>query len=183
LRQPLVSSDLVYRAAELKANFLTHKTKTYAWRQEQLNQFILGCQEMRPDFEQALQSDLGKCPLAGVTELLLMEAAARHDLKHLSTYMKDKHLETELLLAPATTVVRQEPYGVCAIFSAWNYPILTAYKPLIQCLTTGNAVIMKPSEIAPATSAVIKKMIDKYLDPDFIRCIEGGVDVAVELNK
>lgn len=42
---------------------------------------------------------------------------------------------------------------------------------------------MKPSEIAPATSAVIKKMIDKYLDPDFIRCIEGGVDVAVELNK
>lgn len=42
---------------------------------------------------------------------------------------------------------------------------------------------MKPSEIAPATSAVIKQMIDKYLDPDFIRCIEGGVDVAVELNK
>lgn len=61
---------------------------------------------MRPDFEQALKSDLGKCPLAGVTELLLMEAAARHDLKHLKTYMKDKHLETELLLAPATTVVR-----------------------------------------------------------------------------
>lgn len=42
---------------------------------------------------------------------------------------------------------------------------------------------MKPSEIAPATSAAIKKFMDKYLDLDYIRCIEGGVDVAVELNK
>jgi hypothetical protein len=42
---------------------------------------------------------------------------------------------------------------------------------------------MKPSEISPATSKLIKKLIDNYLDPDFIRCIEGGIDVAVELNK
>lgn len=86
-------------------------------------------------------------------------------------------------MLPATTLIRYEPLGVCAIYSAWNYPILTAFKPLIQCITSGNAIIMKPSEIAPATSAAIKKFMDKYLDLDYIRCIEGGVDVAVELNK
>jgi aldehyde dehydrogenase (NAD+) len=97
--------------------------------------------------------------------------------------MKDISEETELLFAPATTTIRYEPYGVCGIYSAWNYPILTAFKPLVQAITCGNCVIMKPSEIAPSVSAVIKKLIDMYLDKEFIRCIEGGIDVAVELNK
>lgn len=97
--------------------------------------------------------------------------------------MKDVSEETELLLAPASTYSRYEPMGVCAIYSAWNYPIMTALKPLIQCITTGNAIIMKPSEISAHTSKIIKKLIDTYLDQDFIRCIEGGIDVAVELNK
>jgi len=56
-------------------------------------------------------------------------------------------------------------------------------KPVIQCITAGNAIILKPSEIAPATSRVLKKFVDRYLDQDFIRCIEGGIDVAVELNQ
>jgi len=42
---------------------------------------------------------------------------------------------------------------------------------------------MKPSEISAHTSKIIKKLIDTYLDQNFIRCIEGGIDVAVELNK
>jgi len=45
--------------------------------------------------------------------------------------MKDINEETELLFAPATTKIRYEPYGVCGIYSAWNYPILTAFKPLV----------------------------------------------------
>lgn len=78
--------------------------------------------------------------------------------------MKDIREETELLFAPASTLIRYEPYGVCGIYSAWNYPILTAFKPLVQAITTGNCIIMKPSEIAPAVSVVIKKFIEKYLD-------------------
>jgi aldehyde dehydrogenase (NAD+) len=112
-----------------------------------------------------------------------VQAGAEHDLKHLKEYMKDIHEETELLFAPASTMIRYEPYGICAIYSAWNYPILTAFKPLVQAITSGNCVIMKPSEIAAATSAVIKKFIERYLDQDYIRCIEGGIDVAVTLNK
>ena len=139
--------------------------------------------EMKDEFLNAINSDLGKCANASGTEIALTVAAAQHDLKHLSTYMKDIHEETELLLAPATTMIRYEPFGVVAIFSAWNYPIMTALKPLVQCITTGNCAIVKPSEIAAATSSAIKKFIDRYLDPDCIRCIEGGIDVAVKLNE
>lgn len=97
--------------------------------------------------------------------------------------MKPVSEDTELVLGPASTVITYEPMGVCAIFSAWNYPVITALKPLIQAIATGNAVIMKPSEIAANTSAVIKKLFDRCLDPDYFRCIEGGIDVAVKLNN
>jgi len=50
-------------------------------------------------------------------------------------------------------------------------------------VTAGNACIVKPSEIAENTSKCIKKFIERYMDPDYIQCIEGGIDVAVELNK
>jgi aldehyde dehydrogenase (NAD+) len=92
--------------------------------------------------------------------------------------MKDINEETELLMAPGKTIIRYEPMGVVGIFSAWNYPIMTAIKPVIQSITSGNALILKPSEISAASSKVLKKFIDRYLDPDFIRCIEGGIDVA-----
>lgn len=112
-----------------------------------------------------------------------MIAAAEHDLKHLSEYMKDIKTETELLIMPGTTMVHYEPLGVVAVYSAWNYPVLTALKPLVQAITTGNCIIMKPSEIAVNVSTVIKNLIENYLDQEHIRCIEGGIDVAVELNK
>lgn len=139
---------------------------------------------MEREFTDAVFADLGRSNnQTTFSELLLMKGSASHDLKHLKEYMKDKSEETELALAPARTTIRYEPLGVCGIFSAWNYPILTALKPVIQCITTGNAIILKPSEIAAATSKVLKKFVDRYLDPEFIRCIEGGVDVAVELNQ
>lgn len=52
-------------------------------------------------------------------------------MKHLRSYMKDINEETELLLAPAKTMIRYEPLGVVAVYSAWNYPILLALKPVV----------------------------------------------------
>jgi aldehyde dehydrogenase (NAD+) len=87
------------------------------------------------------------------------------------------------LLAPARTYIRYEPLGVTAIYGSWNYPITTILKPLVQCITAGNPAILKPSEMGPNSSAVIKKFVERYMDTDFFAVIEGGVDVAVELNK
>jgi len=70
-----------------------------------------------------------------------------------------------------------------AVYSAWNYPVSLALKPVANAICAGNSVIMKPSEISPHVSKVIAKLFDKYMDSEFFRCIEGGVDVAVELNK
>jgi aldehyde dehydrogenase (NAD+) len=110
-------------------------------------------------------------------------AAIKHDLKHLEKYMTNEFTETEMLLFPGSTLIQYEPLGVVAIYSAWNYPVSLALKPVANAITAGNCVIMKPSEISPHVSKVIAKLFDKYMDHEFFRCIEGGVDVAVELNK
>jgi acyl-CoA reductase-like NAD-dependent aldehyde dehydrogenase len=112
-----------------------------------------------------------------------IQLAAKHDLLHIKEYIVDKLDETELLLAPAKTYIRYEPLGVTGIFGAWNYPLLTVFKPLVTCITAGNPAIMKPSEMSPASSAIIKKFVERYMDTDFFVVVEGGIDVAVELNK
>lgn len=168
---------------ELKANLKKGRTREYKWRIDNLKSLLNGFTEMKREFEESLFQDLGRSANASAGEIMFVTGTIQHDLKHLWSYMKPVSEDTELVLAPANTVITYEPMGICAIFSAWNYPIITALKPLIQAITTGNAVIMKPSEIAANTSAVIKKLFDRCLDPDYFRCIEGGIDVAVKLNN
>lgn len=64
------------------------------------------------------------------------------------------------------------------MIGSWNAPLVTTLKPLMQAISAGNCVIVKPSEISTHSSAVIKKFTDKYLDKDFIVTVEGGVSIA-----
>lgn len=156
-RQPSVNSFYLYNASnveELKENFLTQKTKSIKWRESQLKAMIKGCKELEKEFGEAVRADLGLCPEMGLFGLLFVIAACEHDLKHLKEYMKDRHTETELLLGPGDTLIRYEPLGVVAVFSPWNYPINLALKPVVQAISAGNCVILKPSEMSPNVSRV-----------------------------
>ena len=116
---------------KLRKNFRSHRTKSYEWRKAQLQAFLRGLDEMRGEFENAVLMDLGRSANATTGELACVKVAAQHDLKHMWTYMRDVVEETELVFAPAKSVVRHEPMGICGIYSAWNYPIMTALKPLV----------------------------------------------------
>jgi aldehyde dehydrogenase (NAD+) len=86
-----------------------------------------------------------------------------------------------MTLAPASCKIRYEPLGVTLIFGSWNYPYVVTLKPLVQAISAGNCAVIKPSEMAPNASAAIKKLVDKYLDNECIRVIEGGVDIASKI--
>ena len=96
-------------------------------------------------------------------------------------FMKDEARDTPLTLAPAKTMVRYEPLGVALIFGSWNYPYVVNLKPLCQAITSGNCAVIKPSEMSPASSTVIKKLVEKYLDRDCFAVIEGGVEIAAKI--
>ena len=66
---------------------------------------------------------------------------------------------------------------------SWNYPYVVVFKPLVQAITAGNCTISKCSELAPESAKVCEMIINKYLDPKCHRCINGGVDVSIEITK
>lgn len=53
--------------------------------------------------------------------------------------------------------------------------LVLSLDPLIGAIAAGNAMVLKPSEISPATSSLIAKLVAAYLDSSAIRVVEGGV--------
>ncbi|KAE8655974.1 3-epi-6-deoxocathasterone 23-monooxygenase-like isoform X1 [Hibiscus syriacus] len=86
-----------------------------------------------------------------------------------------------LLLFPSKAEVIPEPLGVVLIFSSWNFPIKVALDPLIGAISTGNTVMLKPSELAPACMSFLIQAIPQYLDNKAIKVIGGGADVGERL--
>lgn len=64
--------------------------------------------------------------------------------------------------------VQYQPYGVVLIISPWNFPINLAISPLVGAVAAGNTVMLKPSEIANATSDILSELISKYIDKVFL---------------
>jgi aldehyde dehydrogenase (NAD+) len=79
--------------------------------------------------------------------------------------------------------IEYEPLGVALVIGAWNYPVYTSIPQAATAIAAGNCVMLKPSELAPHSSGVIKKLFDNYLNPDFYQCIEGKVEVAKAVSK
>ena len=84
-------------------------------------------------------------------------------------------------MRPARAKVVREPLGVVLVISPWNYPVQLALAPLAGALAAGNAVVLKPSEVAPATSETLARLLPRYVDPAAVRVVEGGVPETTEL--
>lgn len=61
-------------------------------------------------------------------------------------------------------VIYKEPYGVVLVLGSWNYPFHLTLVPVVGAIGSGNCVIIKPSEVSPASAATMAKLIPKYLD-------------------
>jgi aldehyde dehydrogenase (NAD+) len=77
--------------------------------------------------------------------------------------------------------VQYDPLGVVLVIGPWNYPLYLSLAPLVAAVAAGNCAVVKPSELAPATSAVPAKLIPQYLDPAAIRVVEGDAAVTQAL--
>jgi len=81
----------------------------------------------------------------------------------------------------AVSKIILEPKGVCLFITPWNYPFMLTFRPLIACLAAGNTAIIKPSELTPHSSAVIKHIIEVTFSENEVAVIEGGSEVASKL--
>jgi aldehyde dehydrogenase (NAD+) len=130
----------------------------------------------------ALFADFKKNPAeTNLGEVLGVVGETKHLMKHLNSWMKPQSVPTPLNMIGSSAHVRFEPKGVCLIISPWNYPFNLSIKPLVQAIAAGNAVMLKPSEMTPHTSALIKKMLSELFEENEIAVIEGDASVSTML--
>ncbi|WZZ60294.1 hypothetical protein YC2023_060401 [Brassica napus] len=168
------ATDLV---TELRRSFDDGVTRGYEWRVTQLKKLLLICDNHEPEIVSALHDDLGKPELeSSVYEVALLRNSINLAVQQLKDWMApDKVAKTSLTTFPASAEIVYEPLGVVLVISAWNYPFLLSIDPVIGAISAGNAVVLKPSELAPASSSLLAKLLEQYLDSSAVRVVEGAV--------
>lgn len=116
-----------------------------------------------------------------IAEMLGVKREINHTIKHLKSWMKPQSVSTPLMLLGTKGLVQYEAKGLCLIISPWNYPFNLSICPLVHAIAAGNAVILKPSELSPATAAFIQKMISSLFDKSEVAVFEGDASVSTFL--
>ncbi len=156
--------------------FATGATKSVKFRKEQLAKLKNLISTHERDFIDALHKDLRKHEFeAYATEIGFILIELRKAINNVDKWAKTRTVPTPLFHFNGNSYVQPEPYGVTLIISPWNYPFQLLFAPLVGAISAGNTAVIKPSEFAPATSAIIAKVISENFAPEFIACVEGGI--------
>jgi coniferyl-aldehyde dehydrogenase len=134
---------------------------------------------------QAVQADFGvrSLQLTEIADLFVLRTLLSHTLKSLPKWMKPQRVSTPLYLQPASAYLQRQPLGVVGVISPWNYPVQLALGPIITALAAGNRVMLKPSELTPATSALMADLLAKTFTPDEVCVVLGDGGVAAEFSS
>ncbi|MDT5175335.1 MAG: aldehyde dehydrogenase [Mycobacterium sp.] len=178
------AGSIAQTVALLRQTFATGRTRDIQWRKNQLLQLAKLVEENEPAIAAALAEDLDRNPVeAFIADIATTAGEAKFAAKKLRKWTRRKHLLLEAPQLPGRGWVEYEPYGTVLIIGAWNYPIYLTLGPAVGAIAAGNAVILKPSEIAAASSRLMAELVPKYLDNDAIAVIEGDGMVSQELIK
>ncbi|CAM5303244.1 aldehyde dehydrogenase family protein [Streptomyces griseorubiginosus] len=169
--------------ARLRATFRSGRTKPVEWRTTQLRRLRELLTENGTELAAALHADLGKSSTEAFrTEIDFTIREIDHTLDHLTDWLRPESAPVPAHLgADATAWTQYDPLGVVLVIAPWNYPAQLLLAPVVGALAAGNAVVAKPSELAPATSAAIARLVPAYLDTDAVAVVEGGVPETTAL--
>ncbi|MGW3146282.1 aldehyde dehydrogenase family protein [Streptomyces sp. NPDC001177] len=169
--------------ARLRATFRTGRTKPVEWRTGQLHRLREMLTEKGPELAAALHADLGKSSAeAHRTEIDFTVREIDHTLGHLTQWLRPESAPVPAYLGDdARAWTQYDPLGVVLVIAPWNYPAQLLLAPMVGALAAGNAVVAKPSELAPATSAALAELIPEYLDTEAVAVVEGGVPETTAL--
>ncbi|MET7826074.1 aldehyde dehydrogenase family protein [Streptomyces sp. NPDC005386] len=169
--------------ARMRATFRSGRTQPIAWRTEQLGRLRELLTAHGEELAAALHEDLGKSSAEAFrTEIDFTVREIDHTLEHLDDWMLPEPAPVPAHLgADATAWTRYDPLGVVLVIAPWNYPVQLLLTPVLGALAAGNAVVAKPSELAPATSTALARLLPQYLDTDAVAVVEGGIPETTAL--
>lgn len=172
--------------ASLRSAAKSHKAHSKEWRETQLHGIKRMMKEEESRILEICKSDLGRSEAeARSGEISPINVELSEAIKNFSTWMKPVSVSTPMVNVKglSSSTIQPTPLGLVLIISPWNYPLNLCIIPLIGAIAAGNCVLIKPSELAPATSHFLAEVIPKYLDGECIKVIEGAVDETTEILK
>ncbi|BDH13851.1 aldehyde dehydrogenase family protein [Streptomyces hygroscopicus] len=179
---PAPDLDAAAVIGRLRRTFATRRTAAHDWRRGQLTALRSLLTDHSDELLTALATDLGKGPEEAYrTEIGFTVHEIDHTLARLDDWLAPRPAELPDRLLPATAQVVREPLGVVLVIAPWNYPLQLALAPLVGALAAGNCAVVKPSELAPATSAAMARLLPRYLDGDAVAVVEGAVPETTAL--
>lgn len=174
--------DIPAVVARLRKTFASGRTKDVAWRKRQLQALEKMVADNEAAIAAALEQDLGRKPFESwLADIVSTAGEARDAAKNVGKWTRRKHRLLEFSQLPGRGWVEYEPYGTVLIIGAWNFPFALTLGPAVGAIAAGNTVVLKPSEVSPASSALMADLVPRYLDNDAIVVVEGDGAVSQEL--
>jgi aldehyde dehydrogenase (NAD+) len=136
----------------------------------------------RTQIHEAMYSDFQKASVeVDAIELFHVLNEIKLAVDNLENWAKPKKIDAPITMIGTRSFIQYEPRGVCLIISPWNYPFSLAIGPLVSALAAGNTAIIKPSELTPNVSSLIKKMVGDIFEKNIVAVVEGGPEVSQHL--
>ena len=160
-------------------------------RSDRLDRVVSMVTKYKSEIISALQDDFGNRDpvMSAVTEVDSVIGPMMHAKKNLKKWMKTEKrkaaiapLGSALSLLGAKAEIRYQPKGVVGAISPWNFPLNLALAPLGGILSAGNRVMLKPSELTPASSDLTKLMIEEFFDESEIAVFIGDPEVGAAFS-
>ncbi|BCJ99253.1 aldehyde dehydrogenase [Anaerocolumna chitinilytica] len=157
-------------------------TRNIDFRIRQLLNLKKSIKNNEPQILEALKKDLNKSPFESyATEVGMVLEEINYLLKNIRRLAKTEKVRTPITQFPSVSRIYKEPYGSVLIMAPWNYPIQLSLSPLAGAIAAGNCVILKPSEYAPHSMSVLKKVVEEVFPEKFAAVIEGDMEVNKQL--
>jgi coniferyl-aldehyde dehydrogenase len=165
-----------------RADFLKEGPVSAATRIDRLDRGIDVLVRYADKLAEALNSDFSCRPreVTLLTDVGASVAPMKHAKKHLHKWMKPEKRPTgfPLNLMGGRSRIEYQPLGVAGIIAPWNFPVSMVFAPMSGALAAGNRIMVKPSEFTPATSEVLKAMVEDVYDPKEVVVFTGGPEVG-----
>ncbi|TNE98087.1 MAG: aldehyde dehydrogenase [Deltaproteobacteria bacterium] len=160
-----------------KNYFSEGETLSISFRKNQLARLRDLIEKNEKAIHDALKEDLGKSEFeAYVSETGFCILEIDKAIHNIDKWARTKSVSTSLLHFPASSYIKPEPLGTVLIISPWNYPFQLLISPLVGAIAAGNTAILKPSEVAPATSRIVADLIKNHFSNSYISVVEGAVE-------
>jgi coniferyl-aldehyde dehydrogenase len=174
------AADLERLLAAQQHAFARERYPVLAVRIERLGRILKLVTAHEAEFVTAIDRDFGhrSAHETRLAELYIVASETRHAIRHLRRWMRPRRVRTPLQLLPGSARILRQPLGVVGVISPWNYPVQLALAPVVGALAAGNRVMLKPSELTPATSGLLERLVREHFREDELAVVQGDAAVG-----